>query len=231
MQKGSVEVYVGRLTGNTLVEGGGSRMTESESSVIEMKKLRVSVSALVISALALTASIASLVFTLWYQLCGPRVTLYEPTGYAIIRGLYSFPSDHIVLPLEWENSGGQTAVVRHPYLKLHNVQSGQDLIFGLAGEYAEISTEVFKDRYGYKIKRSFLLEPHAVSLRVLVFHISDWWDDKNENYDFRFLGGDCCDVSIGYQVNQEPPVEFSLFEMPIFGSANRLVVSQLDCNG
>lgn len=197
-------------------------MTKSGPEEIESKMLFVSRLALVVSACAFIVSICSLSFTLWYGLSGPKITPYEPAGYSISRGLYSFPSDHIILPLEWVNDGGKTAVIRHPYLKLHNVQSGEDLVFGLAGEYSEISAKVLEDSYGYKIERSFMLEPHGVFLKVLVFHISDWWDEEGENYDFRFQGGDCYDVSIGYQVNQKEPVEFPLFEMPIFDSADRL---------
>lgn len=30
----------------------------------------------------------------------------EPSGYAIVREIPPHPSDHIVIPLEWENTGG-----------------------------------------------------------------------------------------------------------------------------
>ena len=197
-------------------------MPNRKSTSTEEKKLQISKFSLGVSLLALVVSAVSLGYTRWYAWSDPKVSPYEPTGYAIARGLYSFPSDHIILRLEWENSGGKTGEVRYPYLKLHNAQSEEEFMFELAGETSEISTETFEDTYGHEVKRSFLLEPHRVTSRVLAFHIDDWWDEEGKNYDFRFRGGDCYDVSIGYQLNEDEPVEFPLFQMPIFGSADRL---------
>ena len=182
----------------------------------------VAASAFVISILALIVAIISLISTIQYRQVGPKVTPYEPTGYTIIRGQDAFPSDLLIIPLEWENASDRTAVVRYPSLKLHNAESGQDLVLDFAGEYTDISTRAFQDKDGYQPERSFLLEPNAVSLKVLAFRISNWWDEKNENYAFTFLGDDCYDVSIGYQINQEPLAERSLFDLPIFAGVNRL---------
>ena len=197
-------------------------MTKSKLWDITKGRPWVTAVTFLVSVLALIVAIVGLVLALQGRFAAPKVTPYEPTGYTIIRGQDTFPSDLLVLPLEWENSSGQTAVVRYPSLKLHNVESGEDLVFDLTGEYADISTNVFQGGAGYKPERSFLLEAHAVSLRVLAFRASDWWDEKNENYAFKFLGEDCYEVSINYQINQQPPVEVSLFEMPIFDTVNRL---------
>ena len=197
-------------------------MTKSKLWDITKGRPWVTAVTFLVAVVALIVAIVGLVLALQGRLAGAQVTPYEPTGYTVIRGQDQFPSDLLVLPLEWENSGGQTAVVRYPSLTLHNVESGQDLVLDLAGEYADISAKAFQDAAAYKPERSFLLAPHAVSLRVLAFRVSDWWDEKNENYGFKFLGDECYEVSIGYQINQGAPAEVALFEMPILSTVNRL---------
>jgi hypothetical protein len=177
---------------------------------------------IIISLIALIISFYAIKQTIDYRSSEPSITVYAPTGYSILRGLFSFPSDHLVIPIEWENSGGKNAIIRYPHIKLQNVKTGNNLEFQLAGEVSGISTQDFRDKYGYKLKNSFILDPHSISLKVLVFHISNWWDENNDNYNFKFKSGDCYKVLIEYQVNQEPTTNFSLTEIPIFGSADNL---------
>jgi hypothetical protein len=177
---------------------------------------------LIIAFLAFGASGFAIYRTEQYRSSDPKITVHEPTGYSISRGLFSFPSDHLIIPVEFENSGGKNAIIRYPSLKLLNKNNSKKHVFYLAGEFDEISTKSFQDKFGYEIKNSFIILPHSISLKNLVFHIKDWWDENGKNYDFKFKSPDCYTVKITYQVNQEPFVEKRLTEIPIFGSADRL---------
>ena len=182
-----------------------------------------------ISVLVLLVSLGVLLFTLWFNLSPGNVQPLKPSGYCIIRELDSFPSDHIVLPLEWENTGGRPVLVRKPYLVLCELdpdekETGNKYRFILAGEYPDTSYNSFAERYS--IKKSFVLDPHLISLKVLVFHIEGRWDKSNDLYKFRFAGGSEYRVYIGYQKNLDVQPEVELFKMPIY-----LDVDRLDRNG
>ena len=84
--------------------------------------------------IALIVSIASLGFTYWYNTSPGDVHPLNPSGYSIIRGIRPHPSDHILLPLEWENTGGRQELVRQPYLVLRERETGNNYTFSLAGE-------------------------------------------------------------------------------------------------
>ena len=103
----------------------------------------------------------------------------NPSGYGFIRGIHYFPSDHIVLPLEWENRGGTAVTVRHPYLVLRELRpdgNKTNYCFFMAGEYSDISTNSFDEFYS--IKDSFIVDPHSITKINSVFHIKDWWNDS-----------------------------------------------------
>ncbi len=83
---------------------------------------------IVISFLALATSVISVFFDLYFDLSYGNVQPLEPSGYCIIRGISHFPSDHIVLPLEWENTGGLIVLVRNPCLVLRELDPGEEEI-------------------------------------------------------------------------------------------------------
>jgi hypothetical protein len=169
-----------------------------------------------ISLAALLVSIASLAFTLIYNLAPGEVYPLKPAGYAIIRGVSVFPSDHLVLPMEWENSSGKPIVIRHPYLVLRELdpagkETGTEYRFLLAGEYPEISSKSFLENHS--IKRSFTLEPHSLSVKILLFHRDRWWDENSSQYSFQFPADTAFRVYIGFQRNLEDQPETLLCEI------------------
>lgn len=178
--------------------------------------------ALVISILALGIA----VFLLLRDISPGKVTPLEPSGYAIIRGFAPIPSDHLVLPLEWQNSGGKSVLVRNPYLILRELDSddeetGTSYRFTMEGEFSEISTRAFSGPHS--IARSFMLDPHSLSLKVQIFHIENWWDDTDNLYDFRFKSGERYRVYIGFETNLTPQSEEALFDLRIHEDADQLV--------
>ena len=132
---------------------------------------------IIISVFALALALCSY----WHVFAPGEVQPLEPSGYGFIRGIHPFPSDHIVLPLEWKNTGGSAVTISHPYLVLRELgpdenETGNESCFLLAGEYPDISTNSFAEFYS--IEDSFILDPHSITKKYSVFHIKDWWNDS-----------------------------------------------------
>jgi hypothetical protein len=176
----------------------------------------------IFASLAIFISIWALFNTKTYQSSPANISFYKPTGYAVIRGLYSFPSDHLVIPIEWVNNGGTAGVIRHPTLTLNNLANGEVIEYTLAGEYDNISTDAINDRQGYEMKRSFIINPHSIELKVLVFHVENWWNNDIGTYNSKFDPEDCFKVTISYQVNDDEPMSYELSLINIFGSIDNL---------
>lgn len=178
--------------------------------------------ALVISILALCIAI----FLLVRDISPGKVAPLEPSGYAIVRGFAPIPSDHLVLPLEWQNSGGKSVLVRNPHLILRELDSddeetGTSYRFTMEGEFPEISSKAFSGPHS--IARSFILDPHSLSLKVQIFHIENWWDEEGNLYDFRFKSGERYRVYVGFEKNLTPQSEEALFDLQIPEGAGKLV--------
>ena len=193
------------------------------------KNLWVTVFVPMISILSIVIAIASFGFTYFGFPFGKTIPLI-PSGYAIIREFPSFPSDHLVIPLEWQNTERRAVLLRQPYLVLRKLDAkGQETAteyrFTLAGDYAEISTEAFQKMY--RIRNAYILQPQSITSLVLVFHTQHWWDETNAaEYRFRFATEPTYQqtyhVYIGYMVNTNPHPEQPLFAMKMFRTVDRL---------
>jgi hypothetical protein len=178
---------------------------------------------IIISVIALLTSIVSL----YFSVVGTPGTVQpiKPTGYGITRGDGSFPSDSIVVPLEWENTSGKPIVIRQPVLILDELddngqKTGNKYRFLLAGEYSEISSEAFSKQYARK--NSFVVEARSIPLKVLVFHYERWWDETDKFYAFQFKAKQRYSVTIEFQPNLEQKRQIELFELPIYPSVDNL---------
>jgi hypothetical protein len=180
----------------------------------------------VISLFSFLISIGALAFTIYFNLVPGTVQPFKPSGFTIIRGIDPFPSDHIVLPLEWQNSGGRSALIRHPRLILHEIDNNgketgnNPIIFYLAGDYQDISATAFTVKYN--TKSSFIIDPHTITQKTLVFHINNWWDDKGSTYSFRFVGGTKYKANIAYEINSDPETIIYLCNLYIYESTDNL---------
>jgi hypothetical protein len=182
------------------------------------------------NAVAVIAFLISLI-SFYISIFGIPGTLQplKPTGYAIIRGDNSFPSDYIVLPLEWENTSTNPALIRQPKLVLNELdgngkETGDNYRFLAAGEYPEISADAFSKPF--VIKDSFIAESHTVTEKILVFHYERWWDTNDKLYMFRFKGNQKFSVTIEFQVNSESKRQIKLFELPIYLNADQLQINR-----
>lgn len=191
----------------------------------------------IIALCALLVSFATLVFTFYWNSPFGEVAPLEPAGYAVIRGLGleqgigPFPSDHLVLPLQWKNTSGRPAIIQRPELTLREVDGKHHetvLTFTLAGAYPDISTESFDKRYVHN--NSFLVEPHSVALNTLVFHVKNYW--QKEGYDFRFSSTDEFRVDIRYVKNSGlGNIAQKLLESHADGEKTELLAKSLKMHG
>ena len=154
----------------------------------------------------------------------------KPSNFIIIRGLDPFPSDHIVLPLEWSNLGGQPIIVKHPTLVLHKIAGQKPLdkyTFSLAGAFPNTYLKSLKEE-NYMLTKSFSLNPHSIIQKVLVFHVEYWWDDVSEEhrqyYHFNFKSGEKYKVDLCFQmgINDEEKCHKELFKLEFYESVDFL---------
>jgi len=176
--------------------------------------------------LALFVSLASMAFTLYWNSPIGDVQPVSPTALGIVRGmkveiegvegterLAEAPSDHIVLPLTWQNDSGSSVLVKTPKMVLQELDKAPEeggVLTGkvhsllLNGEYPEVSPTVFSKRKSepFSFKGSLVLEPHSVSQNLLVFRVMEW---EGDNYTFRLKGDTHYRIDIEYE--QVPTIE------------------------
>jgi len=162
--------------------------------------------------LALFVSVATLIYTLLWNSSFGQVLPLEPTGFAIIRGIDPagelervgpFPSDHVVLPLEWTNNSGTSVLIKEVELVFSELgQPGEHASephkFFLVGTYDEISAEVLTHANSelHTFKNSLIVQPHETTRNVLVFRESGWGENDTN---FRFRAGEKYQVDVEYR--------------------------------
>lgn len=154
-------------------------------------------------------------------------TLAPPSGYTIVRGLDGFPSDHIIISVDWHNSWKQKReIIRQPYLIMNN--SSATYKFYFVGEFPQFSRRYFANEYNADLSRSgtFIIQPKSVSTHAIVFQIDNYWNNKSPNYKFRFVPGDTFRVCIGFEkwngTKFEPIQVIPYFITPIRGYVGEL---------
>jgi hypothetical protein len=153
---------------------------------------------LVFSFIALVVSIVTALFT-WSP--WGEVRTIKPSSYAIIRqdtlgspGVTA-KTEHLVLPVEWENDRGNPVLIRSLELTVSEREGdgGGTHKFYMVKEYPILSGRTFMNNYDFK--DSLTLEPHSVSTRVLSFRSADG---------FEFTPYTEYEVTLGYLLNQAP---------------------------
>lgn len=182
-----------------------------------------------IAGLALFVSVISLLFSIYTFFRPGILRPIPPSGYALIRGIGPSPSDHLVLPFDWENTSGKTTLVRRVALTLVKIDTNgkettDKLQYYLAGEYKDISYETFLNYY--VPKNSFSVEPDTIASRALVFHIDNWWDDKSANFTHRFTRGEKYNAYLSYQQDNHPQKTMSPFLIEIYSEADSMTTAR-----
>jgi len=139
------------------------------------------------------------------------ISILPPSGYARITSIDPFPSDHLIIPIEWNNTKGISSLIRNPCLYLYQINSVtgnvSELKFTMAGTYENISNQELKNRY--TICDSFIIEKQSITAKVIVFHHIDWANETGNDdtgYKFHFNVGDHYKVNIGYSINNNPEI-------------------------
>jgi hypothetical protein len=111
-------MYVEFMTGITVARNDSDK-GNSKNGKIPLKDKCIITIMLVTMLLAIIGAAP----VLWDLISPGEVRPIPPSGYSIIRGVesFSFPSDHIVLPIDWEYTGGTPAVITHPYLVFREI--------------------------------------------------------------------------------------------------------------
>lgn len=200
------------------------RLTKFLQKTTEKK---IAFGALIVSSMSFSASLLAILISFLLYTQPGIVQPFPPNGYAVIRGDGSFPSDALVLPLEWQNTSGKPVLIGQPALILRELddsgkETGLKYRFLLAGEYAEVSYAAFKSPYTFE--NSFVIESNSVPIKVLVFHNERWWDENDPLYHLQFRSGQEFNVTIEYQVNRAEEREQVLFDLPIFSRVDELSV-------
>jgi len=102
--------------------------------------------------------------------------LSPPVGYAVYRGVASFPSDHFAIPIAWQNSTKHPVEILNPHLILSDDK--QTYTFQMFGEIPEISDTAITH---YTNASWAVLPPQSVTTHIMVFGIQDRWDSKESN--------------------------------------------------
>ena len=173
----------------------------------------------IFSFVSLIVMILMFLFATWDSIFPGEVRPLQPSGFVTIRGIDTFKSDHIVFPIDWENTGGKSVLIMHPKLVFRELdhkgyETENETIFYMAGEYPEISKNAFSEFYS--IKESFIVDPHTITQTVIVFHIEEWWnytDENSQNFSFFSLKKDKkYSVYINYNRELEPKPEVMLIK-------------------
>lgn len=213
---------------NALTAERESAMSEEKQGTPDEKTKKRDWTTAGVSIAALFVSIFSVMLSWYWNSPIGDVRALEPSGYAIVRGIDPtfegepgpqeglgvgpYPSDHVVLPLEWANNSGSSILVKDPVLVFHQLGRdgrpvGEEIEFFLAGEFPEMSAQVFNgvNTKPHTFKNSLIIEPHTVIQSISVFRVEGWFKEPNEC--FRFIPGQNYRVEIRYlRIPEDPKV-------------------------
>lgn len=178
----------------------------------------VSVISIILASIALGA--------VYYDKYSGDVKPLSPSQYGIIRGIGSFPSDFLILPVTWENTMTRAVEIRNPTLILYELNAnsedtGKQIRYTMDGELRDVSGNSINNM-DYSYKNSIQLEPNSLTQRAMVFHTESWWNPNNNAYNFTFKSGENYRVTLCYNKNGVEQSELSLFILHIYPSADRL---------
>ena len=110
--------------------------------------------------------------------------VHAPSDFCIARGYRSFPSDHIVLPVYFENTGKGAKTIERLTLLNADASSPLPQRFLLAGYLPDFALDEFGEHY--EVATGVTIPERSVERKVLVFHTEHWWDEASDDFMFRF---------------------------------------------
>lgn len=186
---------------------------------------KIALLALFVSVIALVPMIQDL----WADFRPKRVGPLEPYVYCFQRGLFGFPSDHLILPLEWENQRDKTVSIRIPYLKISPMDK-EDVhyTYTYVAEYSTVFGNQTPEENGFTPNSSLIVNPESVSLGWRVFRIFEY-DPNMDLFSFKFVPGGEYKVFIGYEVDGQLIEESSQPLLVLKIPKNELPSKEIKC--
>jgi hypothetical protein len=173
-----------------------------------------------------TTVIAIVTFVVTVNPWAPVGPVTPPVGVAIVRGIDPhfageprpgegvsvglWPSDHLVVPLEWRNDTGSALLIQQPTLILHKINrsgqaTGDQVNFFMINELADTNagTLVNINKEPLTYSNTVYVQPHSIVRSVTLFRVEDW---AGRNRCFRFHQGESYRVEIQYRRVPDAPI-------------------------
>jgi hypothetical protein len=172
--------------------------------------------------------VAIVAFFLTYNPWGYVGAAGTPMGYGIVRGIDPtfndepepteglgvgpYPSDHVVMPLEFINNTGNEVLIKNPRLVFialgdSGELTGEGVRFLMIGELRELSNQelagIQSQSDAYSSSNSIPIESHSAAKSVPLFRVEKWWE---EYACFRFIPGQAYQVVLEFERVPEPPL-------------------------
>jgi len=175
------------------------------------------------SIIALTISCVAFAYQMgWIG----RVRFLSPPGYAVLRGLGAFPSDHVAVPIAWQNTTSRPILISKIRLQLSELTSQKKYSLQMVGELSGMSDKVIGD---FLLGDWIALQPQSLSVHNIVFGLKNRWDVTDTNYQFHLLkdtGNGPLRAQIEYtQVDSSSTAVYSFVlveSMPLFPGIARI---------
>lgn len=152
----------------------------------------VSIFALLISVGALYLSVKqqNQVFELEKQvnLDPGQLIIHSPTEFCIMRGFYPFPSDHILLPINFENTGKGAKTIERPALFFNDLNGSGQRRFIMKGYGTSLSNTRIDE--SYEIGGAVTIPEKSFQRYILIFQPDHWWDRSSDDFSYQFRNMD-----------------------------------------
>lgn len=157
-----------------------------------------------------------------------------PSEFAILRGYHgSFPSDLLVVPINWRNNGARYELIENLSLDMTLKEMDRKTLDNrtikkrwiLLGTIRDISGATIEDNRPYSYLQDLIIQPHSITQTFCVFQIEDYWNEKSKNHDFKFNSSyNRWDVDINFNIDGISGGG-KLFELPVYEAVDKMNAS------
>jgi len=165
-----------------------------------------------------------------------QLIIHQPTEFCIARGYQVFPSDHIILPINIENTGLGAKTIELLTLNYHDPNSANSHRFAMAGLIGNVDAATLNN--DFQMVGGITVPEKSLGHYAVVFQIEKWWDVTSDDFTFRFPTVNesiKLDMQLGYFSPGETGAQIwnqgaVFFSMPIYLTDNRLRLSDTVLN-
>ena len=163
-----------------------------------------------------------------------ELLIHPATDFCIARGFRTFPSDHIIIPITFENTGSGAKTAERLTLLFEHSDTGETYRFYMKGYIPQLDRSTFGEQFD--MASAVMVPERSVQRYLIVFQIENWWDRKTDNYKFQFhniTGGiNRMEIRLGYfklgdsspTYWQDPEGNSTFLSMPIYQAINNLTL-------